>query len=305
MSDHEALVDDAAGAVTLRMAVGQLETRLAAFMRCFAAAIESDCRDEEVVHQLRVCARKSSAAIAIFSTLLPRKHVKWIRRQLQRVRRAAGVTRDLDVLIKRYRELADHGGKSKQRARRFLLRLRRRRTAHSSLFKLYARLIDSGKFVRHQQAMLAVLDSQACPEWDQPFRPWSKQRITPILAEFDNAGSSPLVDIAEVHAFRLRTKRLRYSLEVLADALPDSDWNSIKPVMSQLQSIQGEINDLAVARQWLKSIAKSATGKQRRFLHKQRRLARRQLQSALQRLHTTWTPQAAADLKSQIDCITG
>ena len=70
MSDQESLASDSDRAVTLRTAVRQLEPRLAAFVRYFVAAIESDCRDEEAVHQLRVL-RRASAAIAMFSELLP------------------------------------------------------------------------------------------------------------------------------------------------------------------------------------------------------------------------------------------
>ena len=96
-------------------------------------------------------------------------------------------------------------------------------------------------------------------------------------------------------------KRLRYSLEVLADALPGTDLTAIKPTMSRLQSIQGEINDHAVACGRLKAAARLAKGSQRRYLKKQRRLERQRFRSALQRLHAIWTVPAAAELRSRLE----
>ena len=57
-------------------------------------------------HQLRVATRRAGAALEIFRDCLPEKDYQTARKQLRRLRRAAGAARDWDVL--QYRHTDHH-----------------------------------------------------------------------------------------------------------------------------------------------------------------------------------------------------
>src|SRR5262249_41512594 len=71
-------------------------------------------KDPEYVHQLRVGTRRAGAAVEIFSVCLPEKVYKAARKQLKRLRRAAGEARDWDVFLM---SLTDAGQKKNNRHR--------------------------------------------------------------------------------------------------------------------------------------------------------------------------------------------
>lgn len=55
--------------------------------------------DVEAIHDLRVAIRRFSQSLAVFSSLLPKRPVKKVRRRLKRIRDAAGRVRDLDIAM--------------------------------------------------------------------------------------------------------------------------------------------------------------------------------------------------------------
>lgn len=55
--------------------------------------------DVEAIHDLRVAIRRFSQSLAVFSSLLPKRSVKKVRRRLKRIRDAAGRVRDLDIAM--------------------------------------------------------------------------------------------------------------------------------------------------------------------------------------------------------------
>ena len=50
--------------------------------------------DIENVHRLRVSTRRAVAAIKLYRDWLPRKELRWMRKRLKKIRRAAGVARE-------------------------------------------------------------------------------------------------------------------------------------------------------------------------------------------------------------------
>ncbi len=80
-----------------------LDKRLSTVWRCLPLAAHKADDDIEYVHQLRVASRRAMAAIEIFESFLPKHRAAWFKRQLKRVRNAAGDARDFDVLAARMR----------------------------------------------------------------------------------------------------------------------------------------------------------------------------------------------------------
>src|ERR1051326_4559808 len=62
-------------------------------------ALKEADKDPEHVHQLRVATRRAGAAVEIFALCLPDKVYTTTRKQLRRLRRAAGAARDWDVFL--------------------------------------------------------------------------------------------------------------------------------------------------------------------------------------------------------------
>src|SRR5260221_3966301 len=63
-------------------------------------AAEHSHEDIESVHQLRVATRRAAAALRMFEMCMPEKRAKTAKKQLRRLRRAAGAARDWDVFSK-------------------------------------------------------------------------------------------------------------------------------------------------------------------------------------------------------------
>src|SRR5690242_19716355 len=76
-----------------------LAARLAVVRHYLPLAAEHADKDIENVHQLRVATRRTAAALRMFAMCLPQKRAKTARKQLRRLRRAAGDARDWDVFL--------------------------------------------------------------------------------------------------------------------------------------------------------------------------------------------------------------
>src|SRR5207247_10117237 len=74
-----------------------LRLRLGEVCRMLPLAARHAHEDVEYVHQLRVASRRAVATVDVFWDLLPTKRRQWVRKQLKRVRRAAGEARDSDM----------------------------------------------------------------------------------------------------------------------------------------------------------------------------------------------------------------
>ena len=80
-----------------------LEARFMAVVHHLPCAAYHFEQDAEHVHRLRVSTRRAMAALQLYRDFLPRKRARWMKKQLKKVRRAAGEARDLDVLGERFR----------------------------------------------------------------------------------------------------------------------------------------------------------------------------------------------------------
>src|SRR6476646_8532702 len=121
--------DDRAVDVAARALAGRLDAVRRYLKRAARTAGPED------VHQLRVWARRADAALGLYAHLLPPRRVRWFRKWLNRLRRAAGRVRDSDVFARRV------GGPQDE----WPVRLRAdRRRGHRTIRRL-ARRLDGGR----------------------------------------------------------------------------------------------------------------------------------------------------------------
>ncbi len=76
-----------------------LTTRLHAVGKYLQSVAKAESEDPEDIHQLRVSSRRTTAGLDIFADCFPSKVPSKAKKELKRLRRAAGAARDWDVFL--------------------------------------------------------------------------------------------------------------------------------------------------------------------------------------------------------------
>jgi CHAD domain-containing protein len=194
--------------------------------------------DIEHVHQLRVACRRASAALRAFAPLMNKKP-KQLKKWLSEIRDAAGSARDVDVLLHRFEE--EQVGQVTEYA---TARLKKERLAAQKPLVKIARRASGGQLDEAISAALELFTSKRTKKTrlDRFGREAVRQAYLPFakLAALENP------TIAELHQLRIAGKRLRYSLEIFHTLCPELH-DEVYPLIEELQSRLGEMNDHATA----------------------------------------------------------
>lgn len=275
-----------------------LSVRLAMVIYYLPLAAQKSDEDVEYVHQLRVAARRSMAALRLYSQLLPKKHRKRLHKSLRRVIRSAGKARDLDVLA--------HGcgiesGKSTAALRKGVRR--QRDIAQKPIVAINKQLGRKGKrgFEHSIKQALGKEFPESSTVAESSFGQWARLRLQNILKRFVKASPSGIHDLEGLHRFRILGKELRYTLELLASAFPPKLLAEIYATVEELQTRLGDIHDHTVAIERLQTWIAEANGK-KSATHLRKRLEKEQ--SALARdvcsFGKWWSPNAAARFRKKV-----
>lgn len=257
------------------VAVRSLDSRFQPLLHFVPLAAKRPEQDIEYVHQMRVWARRAAAAVWLYEPLLPKRRRKWINAQLKLIRRCANDARDDDVFALRL--AAD----KRPAAAHLLDRVRQHRTeAQAPIVAVWKELFEHGRFPRRAAKLLRKVCVRGPAAGAEPVRfgPWAQQQIQPVLQEFFTAAAADMSDIEALHQFRIAGKKLRYALELLAPAFPESLRTRAYPCIQNLQEKLGKINDLATAQtrlqRWLEQVtdAGETAYLQELLDHEQRRL---------------------------------
>jgi CHAD domain-containing protein len=243
-------VTDAGRTPVVRVAARTLRKRLEAVWR----ELEAACRprhDPERVHQLRVATRRTIAALAAFRGVVPAKQGAWFEKRLRRIRRAAGSTRDLDVLTGRLAGEVTGEAKPASIAAKAA-------AARGRLLAMLARRRDVSR-----QPIRGVLDELAAADWparverlvegvrrsgrDEPFATFGRRRFRQLVNRFFRRADRRLEDAADIHQLRIEGKKLRYALEIFAPVFPAAERSACHDALETLQETLGEFTDHASA----------------------------------------------------------
>jgi CHAD domain-containing protein len=243
------------------VAVRTLQTRLEAVQHYLPLAAEKPEQDVEHVHELRVWTRRASAALALYVDLLPCRRAAWMKKQLKRLRRAASEARDCDVLARRL-----ESAPFDPEAERWLEKIREERdAAQKPIVAIHKRLKRNHRFDRRIGQLLRRVRPRGKnqPGGEEPrFGAWARARLRPIIESFFNAAPADASDVSALHRFRIRGKKLRYAMELLAGAFPPEFLEELYPVVETLQEKLGDLNDLATARTRLRRRIEEADGRE-------------------------------------------
>lgn len=223
-----------------------LRNRLDGVLHYLTLAAEEEGGDGEHVHQLRVWSRRATAALDLYRDWIPGRRRDWIRKQLKRIRRAAGGARDCDVLMRRLKRK-----RSTAARKRWLESLSAERAAAQlEIVSIWDRLRRDGRFAQRIDALLdrvSAADDKHPAHGHMRFATWARERLPVAVGEFFAAVPTDPNDEAALHQFRIRGKELRYIMELLAGAFPEHFRTMIYPAIEAVQDRLGEINDLATA----------------------------------------------------------
>jgi CHAD domain-containing protein len=217
-----------------------LHDRLRKFMSLLPKVLAED--SVEAVHDLRVWSRRLQQVVSTLSTDPLTSETRAMVRSLRRARRVLGGWRDCDVLIdllerkarrvrnpeekKAYAMIRDLALSKRDRG----IRRARRKLANRKLFTLGHRAEKFLEELAHGEGhdaaeVMASSAAQGYAEW--------RRALSRACESFD-----PL----EVHAFRIRTKQLRYRIELVRD-LGESDAEPALDFLKSLQDVLGAWHD--------------------------------------------------------------
>jgi len=232
-----------------KVAVRSLRSRIEPVRDYLVLAAEESGKDTEYVHQVRVWSRRAVAAINIYRNLLPKRRRRWMKDQLNGIRRASNDARDDDVFAERLAADKDNPG-----AATLLKKVQsHRHRSQKPIAEIYGQLVDTGIFERRAEKLLERVRLRGVGNPKDKFSEWAVERIRPQLRKFFEAGEGDLTKVTALHQFRIRGKKLRYAVELLSGAFTDEIREVGHPLIRNLQDRLGEINDHATARVRLKS----------------------------------------------------
>ena len=208
--------------------------------------------DPEGVHQARVATRRLRSDLRTFRPLVDEAWSSALRDELGWLADLLGDVRDGDVLLERLRhrvaELPDADERDSATAVLATLELERN-AAHSTLLEA----LRSGRYLRLLDDLVAAANAPSLRESasgpasdfvpELVRRPWHK-----LEKRAGKLGDSPSDE--ELHAVRIRTKRVRYAAEA-AEPIVGKPARAFAKAAERLQDVLGELNDAVVAEHWL------------------------------------------------------
>lgn len=223
--------------------------------------------NEDVVHKLRVAARRLSSALEAFADHFPANGVAKVAKQAKHLRSGAGGVRDRDIALALAAEVGlELPEKSKARIER------ERDEASEDLRRRLEQL--KGRSPAAEWARALRLTGQDRGGAVGPVAASYAAALLPKMAnEFFEAGheaAAPAATIESLHAFRILGKRFRYTLELFSPCYSDG-LEDVLRLLRSIQDILGMINDCETATKILvKAVGRSQREQVKRLLLDQR-----------------------------------
>ena len=210
----------------------------------------------ERIHELRTELRRSEAACKLFANFVPHGLTERIQQVLARLRSMAGSVRDRDVL----KLGLDEFDQKLSLEFRHWLKQQLHRTRERKLKGLirYCRRITEQGFEVECRVLIDAID---WPEGNhnQIRKQFLCDALARIADPFLCAVQQLKQDERKFHQLRICGRRLRYTIDLLHDDLPESAGAQIGDLLSKLQSWLGQAHDQTALLQYIQlHAAKSA-----------------------------------------------
>lgn len=195
--------------------------------------------DDAAVHDLRVALRRMRTVLEIGRDVLGPFHADEVRRALRDVQRATGDLRDEEVLLALIGSLGVEGPD-------VTAWLERRRLRERRLRRALVRLLRSGALDDGRRLLSALLAFRVKPARDKRVHKYARRAVERARREVDRRRGASPDDPEALHRLRIAFKRLRYTVEAFAGALPEQ-LTSLGPSAARMQTRLGDLHDVDVA----------------------------------------------------------
>jgi CHAD domain-containing protein len=194
--------------------------------------------DEEAVHDLRVAIRRLRTLLKMSRSLFGRWHTDVVRAAFAEVMRATGELRDEEVL----EETLDGAASGPDYSRW----LGQRKTRETRLRRAVIARIEQGDLDRARLLLKALLVFPIEPDRNRELSRFARRTVERARRRVEGKRDVEVTDVVGMHDLRIAYKELRYSIELLADALPIDARAQLEPA-TVFQKRLGELHDVDVA----------------------------------------------------------
>jgi CHAD domain-containing protein len=217
-----------------------LERRAGALFDHLPGAAEGD---ERSLHQARVATRRLREGLPVVAAGVKKGRAKKPRRKLKRLTRALGGVRELDVTLRILDELATRADVSRpaiEEIRRLagLERMSRRELMLERLSK-----VDAEKLKARLTRLAGKIDEDATGRWRAALGARVLKRAKALESAIKTAGH--IYAPERLHGVRIAVKKLRYALELAADARVPHARPAVR-TLKRVQEALGRLHDLQV-----------------------------------------------------------
>jgi CHAD domain-containing protein len=216
----------------------ELDTELA---DAIPRVVESS--DDEAIHDLRVAIRRLRTMLKMSRPLFGRWHADVVRKAFADVMRATGELRDEEVLEETLDGACEHPA--------FEGWLKSRAAREKKLRRAVLLRIERGELDRARLMLKALLVFPFDPERNVELAKFARRTVERARRTVEKGRDVPPEDMEGLHELRIAYKELRYSIELLAEALPLDERAMLEPAVV-FQKRLGEIHDVDVAMEVLK-----------------------------------------------------
>ena len=195
--------------------------------------------DDEAIHDMRVAIRRMRTVLKIARPLFTRFHSDVVRAGFTVVHRATGALRDEEVLEETLAavDVADAA---------FFEWRQRRRARERALRRAVLVRLRSGELDRARELLGALVVLPVKPSREKDLAKYARRCVEDARRDVERLRDVPPTDVIGLHALRIAYKHLRYTAEVLGEALPIDLAAMAKPA-AQLQKRLGDVHDVDVA----------------------------------------------------------
>jgi triphosphatase len=210
----------------------------------------------EAVHQMRVAVRRARSAMSIFRPVVDVGALNAMNSSLKALGGQLGPSRDWDVFVDETMPALREALTGDQRLERLASAALRRRRTHRAALHAYLSGADFRK-LGIELAWFAAADSWRVTTAEEPLTltAFGAAVLQNRWKKLIGAGKQmEELDMAGLHAVRLRAKRARYAAEMFATVFPGKAAQRFIRRLSRLQQSLGVLNDGAVATHLLEEL---------------------------------------------------
>ena len=270
-----------------------LDTRLKAVCHWLPLAAENSRENIEYVHQLRLSVRRAVAAARVFSGLIGDADYDELRGRLRRIRLAADEARNWDVLCGR----VSHG---EYIPAKLLEQIKvGRRKVQEPITTAYQECRTEACGEKFEK-LLEDVESHEYGEGKRRFVRHARKYLRPVVKKFFQAAQSDLTTYQSLHGLRIRTKKLGYTMEIVAVAFAPAFRKKLYPQVALFENLLGTMNDHATERSMFRDLlSKSESLEQKAFLEGLLMAEERASDDLKAGFLAIWTPKIVSDLERQ------